>query len=322
MSFTTLLLLGVAAVSAPVTVTIDSCVGVNASEVRRLTATELLNEETTLAGFEVLVACRGTSYILRLLHVGRGVVDSSELATGDVVAEDARNRELAIAVAELLRRAPELLPPDRIVDVASNRPTELLPRESTAPTPPPPPPIVQTEPAAPVGPWRGELGVVGTFVHWTGGEQLLGSDLVARVALVPRLWVELRTGGRRTLQPTVMNGTSIDATGFGAAVGFGYTVTPGLELVDIRLGAKVGADWLRFFIADDSAVVYGGADATNVYALGALTALMALSDAWHLNIELAAGGALRPIAIRDGKDVSGPRGVMAAGVLGMVGRFR
>jgi hypothetical protein len=311
-------LLSGAAVAAPVPVTIDACVAVDPEEVRRLTAIELLGDESDRAQLEVLVGCRGGLQTVRLLHATRGVIDSRSVDPGMTDAQDARNRELALAIAELLRRAPEQ---------AAAVP-EATPAPQVAAPAAPVPDAVQ--PAAPPSEhcaiacerWSTEFGLAAMLVHWSSGHRLLGADLWVRVPLGARFVSEFRAGGRRTLAATALSDGSIDAGGFGAAAGLGFDVTPALRFVGVTVGARLGFDWLRYAIVDDAGATYGGADAADVHAMAVATAFVALSEHLRLNCELAAGGALHPIVIRDnGQDVSGVRGMMALGAFGLAARF-
>jgi hypothetical protein len=312
-------LLGGTAVAAPIPLIIDACVAVDPEEVRRLTAIELLTDESDHSEFEVLVGCRGDSQTLRLLHVSRGVVDSRSLEPGKADAPDARNRELALAIAELVRRTPDLAVAAPAVEMPA-QPPQLRVSSTAVDSQPVLVPLspVSDEP----GEWLAEIGVLGAFVHWSRGHRLLGADLVVRVPLRSRMVSELRAGGRKTIGSVALSEGWLDARGFGAALGLGFDVAPTQGFVGLTVGVRVGVDWLRYAIVDEGGTPYSGADAADVHAMGTLATFVALSEHLRLTCELAAGGALHPIVIREnGQDVSGARGVMASGAFGLAARF-
>jgi hypothetical protein len=312
-----LALLGVAAVASPVPVTIDACVAVDPEEVRRLTAIELLADETDRSGFEVLVGCRGDSQTLRLLHASRGVVDSRSIEASKTAAPDARNRELALAIAELIRRAPEA--PEQPPEVAA--PPKTVPEAASArieSRPDTRAPQQRMDPAR----VRAQFAAVAALVHWSAGHRLLGADLVVRVATAPGLVPELRVGVRQTPGAVSLSRDEIDARGFSAALGLGYALLDLDRFVHLTLGGRLGIDGLRYAVSEPSGGTYAGADASDVHALGTANIAVALSERVRVEAEAAAGGALHAIVIRDnGQDVTGARGVMFVGSLGVAAWF-
>ncbi len=121
-------------------------------------------------------------------------------------AREGRSRELALAIAELIRR------------LQTTRP--LTPPE---PAPPPPAPVsvaARPPPAPPETPERWHVGAVSVVDHFGGGELLVGADLVFGRRLGRWLAVELAAGGRAAQDPALSVGrlTERAATG-SAAVG-------------------------------------------------------------------------------------------------------
>jgi hypothetical protein len=94
---------------------------------------------------------------------------------------EARSRELALAIAELIRRLEITRP---------------LP--SAAPPPRPPPPTIVVAPSAPpqAPPDRWAIGASSSFDHFTGGQSMAGGDLSLALAFGRWALADLRVGGR------------------------------------------------------------------------------------------------------------------------------
>jgi hypothetical protein len=303
-----LLLVGEAAANAPApAITIDPCVAVDSDEVRRLAAMELRTWQwrTAPATFEVIAACRDEFEELRLTNRSSGLVTvrSIDLSATD---GDAKARELALAVAELLRRAdmdsPAEAPPPK-------PPQRVEPSRAVAALPP--------EPRS----WNVELGVAGAFASWTGGEVLLGADVTGRGHWGRWVIVELRLGGRKSRALTLTNG-SIDGRGVSAAVGVALDAMPFVRDAGVSFGARLGADWLRYAATEGGDVPYDGGDATSVNVAGTTTGFVDLSETLRLTADVAVGGALHSVAIReDERTLSSTRGVLLGGAVGLSSYF-
>jgi hypothetical protein len=306
--------------AVPLSLTVDACVGVDAEEVRHLTATELLMDATDRSGLEVLVGCHQGVQKLRVLHTSRGLVGARVIELGDVENKDARHRELALAIAELVRRVPENPAPAAPIPAPPPLRPELQPPRAVDPLPkvsPQPPKVSGVREG-----WAAEVALAATFVHWTANQRFVGADLVARVSVAEPFLIELRAGGRKTIRATALSEGRIDASGFSAGLGLGCELVPELQAVGVVLGARIGADWLRYSIFDDGRVSYSSADAADVHALGTLTGSVGLWGNSRLVVELAAGGALHSVAIREeGQLVAGVRGAMLGGTVGLSARF-
>ena len=222
---------------------------------------------------------------------------------------DAKTRELALAIAELLRRVEAASPP---------------------PPPPPPAPSPPPEPVVPVEPvplpseprpWQAELGISGVVVGWTGGEVLLGADVPGRMRLNRFLIAELRVGARKSRALELENGT-MDGSGVDAAAGLSLDATPSLRTVGVSFGGRLGATFLRYAAADRDGDTYGGKDAAALYATANTTAFVTLSGPVCLTLDAAVGGALHSIVIEvNGRSVSEASGILLSSAVGLAARF-
>jgi hypothetical protein len=297
-------------VSPPIA--IDPCVEVDAEEVRRLTAIELANwhRGASFRALEVVVACRDGVQELRVTDRVRGQVAfrSIDLSAPDAGDRDAKTRELALAIAELLRRADSEAPPE-----APAAPIVPAPVASTVPERP----VIEAAPER----WKGELGIAGAGVVWSGGEALFGADLAGRLHVTRWLITELRLGGRNT-RPIELDNGSMDGHGISAAAGVSLDATPGLRRVGVSFGVRLGVDWLRYAAVNRTDVTYAGKDAAAVSAAGTTTAFVVLSDPVCFTIDAAVGGALHSIEIRENdRQVSAMRGVLLSSALGLAAQF-
>lgn len=306
-----LLLVAGASETVPPAITIDPCVEVDAEEVRRLTANELVNwrSSTSLAALDVGVDCEGTSQELRVTDraTGQVTVRSIDLSAPGGGDRDAKTRELALAIAELLRRVEAASPPPA----------------PPAPSPPPAVPVVAVDPTPPPQPrpWRAEIGVSAVVAGFTGGEVLLGADVPARFRLGRFVIAELRVGARKSRALELEHGT-MDGYGADAAAGLSVEATPDLRSVGLSFGGRLGASFLRYAAFDHEGATYGGQDAVVLYATGNTTAFVALSAPLCLTLDAAIGGALHSIAIEvNGRSVSEASGMLLSSAVGLAARF-
>ena len=149
----------------------------------------------------VNVRCRGELQEIRVESSAspeQRAVRTIELApavdSASTAARQARSRELALAIAELVRR----------LEIAAAPP-------QTTPPPSPPPPLVTTEamppPQARGGkPGRWQVGLVPTYDYFAGGHEFVGGDLLMGARLGRRFVVEIRVGGRAGTQHSVPGG--------------------------------------------------------------------------------------------------------------------
>jgi hypothetical protein len=308
-----LLLLGAEALEAPepLSITIDPCVEVDAAEVRRLAAIELgtWRGERSLGPVDVVVSCSGGLQELRLTERahGRVTVRSIDLRTPLDEERDAKARELALAIAELLRRVES---------------------EPAAPVPAPLRPVPERRTAAQARPQvraerrpvRFDVGVSGVGSGWTGGEVLLGADVDSRVRFGRWFIAELRAGGRKSRSVELSVGT---VAAHGAALGVGLALALlDAPLAGVSLGTRVEGGWLRYVVLDRAGRDYGSGDALSLSLLGAAAAFARLAGPLRFTADVALGGALRSITVRDHAElVSGMSGLVVSSAAGMAVEF-
>jgi hypothetical protein len=309
-----LLVPGVAESSALPGLSIDSCVQVDADEVRRLTAIELSGWAGTLSpeALEVAVGCRDGVEEVRLTDRAqeRVTVRSIDLSAPDGTDRAARERELALVIAELLRRAA----------TERERPEPPPPKPEPKPAPPiepaPPPPA-----EAPAPRWDVALGVSGVVLSWTGGELWLGVDASGRTHLGRYLILDLEVGPRTT-RSVDLNSGAIWGRGIGGRVGLSLDATPGMRRVGVSIGASLGGNWLRYTAEARDGREYGSGSAGALSAAGTTTGFVVVADPVCVTLRAAVGGALHSIQIRDnGQAVSGARGVLLSGAVGVAALF-
>ncbi len=292
--------------------TIDPCVQVDAEEVRRLASIELTgwSADRSPAELDVTVSCADGVQQVRLVDRARDriTVRSIDLGATEVFDRDAKARELSLVIAELLRRA-----------VAERAAEERPPPKPLAP--PPPAPRPQPIPTPHSGHWTGELGISGVVVGWTGGEVWFGADAGGRLHLGRFLIAEAQVGARTTRTVDLAVGT-IEGVGFAGRVGLAVDVTPGFHGAGLALGASLGGDVIRYVAVDRDDAEYGGGRAGAVSAAGTATGFVNIAGPLCLTLRTSVGGPLHSIAIRNnGGLVSGARGVLVAGSLGVTTQF-
>lgn len=302
----TVLLLAAASASELPRISIEPCVEVDASEVLRLTAIEVSSwqGQSSVASFDVFVGCQDGGQRLRLMDAKRGQVAERSIDLSAVGASDrdARARELALAIAELLRRneSGDQPVPNVVIDAV--------------PVPPSPPPTM-------VMPWQAELGVTAAAMGWTGGAVLFGADLTGRARFAGWFIAELRAGGRST-RPVSLDNGSMTGRGLSASAGLAFDVVPNFQWVGVSLGARLGVDWLRYAAIDEEGFTYDGRDATGVNAFGTATAFVSLVGPLRITLDAGVGTALHEVTIRENDEtLGGLSGVVASGALGLAARF-
>ena len=136
-------------------------------------------------------------------------------AEGDTAAREARARELAVAIAELVRR--------------------LHNHASVRPEPPPPPPI-RVAPAPPPEQPRSprHIGVVSSFDYFMGGQLLIGGEVTLSVALGRYMLADVSAGVRTTGNQALPSGRLATRAGT-AAIGLGPNLGSVWRLVGVAL---------------------------------------------------------------------------------------
>jgi hypothetical protein len=184
------------AIAAGSTLTIDACMDVDQATVRQVMEVEIA--DTRLLPATVTVKCVDGA---QEIHVQRSdAPDQEEVRTihitpaadDDTPAErQARSRELALAIAEFIRRQEPAAQP------AQNPPV---------PSPSPAVPVLATfsSPATDAPEWRWQLGILCAFEHFSRGKNLTGADLLVASRLGRWFLAELRLGGRLGAEQTLL----------------------------------------------------------------------------------------------------------------------
>jgi hypothetical protein len=298
----TVLLLAELAVGTLPSITIDACVAVDAEEVRRLAAIEMgaFPGGVPAGSFEVVVGCNEGSQQLRLIEATRGqVADRSiDLRAVDASDRDARARELALAIAELVRSSP---PESSVAVPVSPAPTPF--QEALRP-------VVEQM-------WHAEIGLGARANAWSGRAILVGADLTGRLHFGRLLIGDLQVGGRTT-QRIAFDDRVATGRGFSTGLGVAFDVTPDVRWAGFSLGARVGLDWLRYAATDASGDAYDGADATGVNALGTATAFVSIAGPLRVTLDAGVGAALHSIVIREqGRTLVAASGALVSASLGV-----
>jgi hypothetical protein len=183
---------------------IDPCAGVDAQTLRDLVDLELRGSRARPLDVPISVSVRcvdGAQEIRVEPWASRGDdgIRSIALPTGDdadPAAQEARSRELALAIAELVRRLE-------------------ITRPLAPPPPPPPPPVVVAPPPPPLeAASRGlQLAVLSSFDAFTGGQKWAGGDVCVAAPIGRWLLSEVRIGGR------ILTGDTLPAAGLTARAG-------------------------------------------------------------------------------------------------------
>jgi hypothetical protein len=174
------------------TLTIDPCVAIDEPLVRKLMALELRDARARNLNVpdSVTVGCVGDKQEIRMepwastAPEGVRTIELPPLSSDAGPREvQARSRELALAIAEFVRR------------FESAHPSPPEEEEPTPPPPPPPPPPVVEAPAPPQ-PTVWELGLLSRLEHFSGGQNLAGADLFTNTRLRGWLLIEANLGAR------------------------------------------------------------------------------------------------------------------------------
>lgn len=192
-----IVLLAMSAETAPAEqvpeIAVDPCVEVDPAAVRALVELQVRDVPVVSAPVTVTVRCVDDSQEIRVepwASLGKGgvrTVQLPEAEQGLPAAQEARSRELALAIAELVVRL-EAAPPEPQPGAPAPQPPAISASSAVGPAPAPVPP------GAPADRWR--LGVVSAVDHFGGGQTLVGGDLLATLRVRRWLVVALRAGGR------------------------------------------------------------------------------------------------------------------------------
>lgn len=272
-------------------VNVDPCVGVDHVTVRNLVDLELNDTRTPPRPVPVTVdvRCVAAAQEIRIEPWASTTPDgirAVELVAGDAgtpVAREARARELALAIAELIRRLSIRHP------LSAPRPGEAPPAAT--------PVMVRAAlpPAEPKHTWQ--VAVSSTFESFAGGQRMAGADLAVGAVLRSWLLGEVRVGAR-----VVDGGTTAVARLAGragsAALAFGLNVWARDRPVGFAMLLRAQG----FAIAYDAQPTLGGDSRTAL--LGALTmaveprVLVALSRRLYLAAGGSVGFPIRGVVVR------------------------
>ena len=172
------------------TLIIDACIAVDQATVRQVMELEISDPRSWPVS--VSVRCLDGAQEIRMRR--SDALDQEEVRTiqiapaadEDTPAErQARSRELALAIAEFVRRPGPAL-----------RPLPTLPSPMPQPSVPVSTHTIASASATEVPEGRWQLGVSWTFEHFSRGQGLMGADLFVASRLGRWFLAELRIGGR------------------------------------------------------------------------------------------------------------------------------
>jgi hypothetical protein len=307
------------AVGRTSTLTIDPCVDVDEATIREVMDLEFADGRANDGGFPdaVEVRCQGELLEIRVESLAspeRRVGRTIQLApVGDstgLAARQARSRELALAIAELVRR----------IEIASS-PSPIAP-------PPPPPPrspvttlALSAAPAPVEKPGRWQVGLMPTYDSFAGGQRFVGGDLIIGARLGYRFMAEIRVGGRAGTQHIVPNGRLSSSVAI-AGASAGVLLWPERRYVRLALLLHAQEYLVRFRLeapadAGTRTALFG---AFVVVAGPRLT--VALGRRVELGVSAAAGFAPHGIVVRvQGAVAESLTGIVLSGSLAGVFRF-
>jgi hypothetical protein len=289
--------------------TIDPCVDVDAAKVMDLELRDARAHNASLPA-SVSVRCVGEGQEIRIEPSSSPEEEGVRTIELPLVADDAapaahqaRSRELALAIAELIRRLAAPPPPP--------------------PPPPPPIPALVVSPTRPPerSPARWQLGILPTFEYFTGGQKFAGGDLSVAARLHRWFFAELRAGGRvGSDQPLPGGRLTAWATTVGAAAGLVFLTDNHPVGGTIALRAQ---EYLVAFRTEEL-----GQDGSQTARLGAFVLaaeprlLVALTRRFSMEAAAAVGFTPHGIVVRtQGMEKQSTSGLLVSGSLGAVLTF-
>jgi len=301
------------------TLALDPCVGVDETTLQGLIELELrdVRTQTSTRPISVAVTCIDGGQEIRaepwasLGQDGVRLLALPPFDEGDSAAREARARELALAVAELIRRletTEPLLP-------APKPPSEAAPSPS-----PPPPSVAAASPSQAIAA-RVRLGVVAAAERWAGGLVLGGGDITLQ--LVPMGWLvaEARAGARLAPDDRTVGGRTgaraVALTGAlgpvrrssGGRLGIGLLMQAQLFLVQVSAAGEASLEERRAWVAVGSA---------------GLAPQLFVRLGHHVALGASAGVALPVHGARirlQGVDVKSPSGITVSANAGVFAEF-
>jgi len=296
---------------------LDACVRVDASAVQSLVELELelADARARHPSFPVSVAvrCLEGGQLIRVepwASRGDDGIRTIELpdAYDATAAREARSRELALAIAELIRR----------LEITRPLPAEPPPAE---PPPPPPvaPPVVVAPVALPEGArdrWR--IGALSTVEVFPGGPWLVGGDLSLGVSLGRWVSLDLRAGGR-FVDGLTSTPEPLSARAGVASLGAGPTFWSRRRSVGFALMVRAQGFGVEYRVESAGPGPAGTSRLGAVVAAAEPRLLVGLSRHVTLALGGAAGLAVHGIVVRvQGLETSRMSGLLLSGSLGVV----
>jgi hypothetical protein len=302
------------------TLTIDPCVAVDEGTVRNVMELEIRGPR--MLASSVSVRCIDGAQEIRVLSGAspetegiRTIQLPPVVDENDAAARQARSRELALAIAEYIRRLDSVQPP-----------TRESPKPPPSPTPPPPvrapvvPALLETRSIErPEDRWQ--LGLLSALEYFSGGQTLAGGDLFVASALGRWFSAELRAGGRLGTNEPLPGGrlTTRAAT---ASAGVGFNLWSRRRSVRAALVLRAQGYLVQFRVEQF------GEGRTPTALLGALALAaepqLSLPLTRHLSLVASAGAGfpLHGIVVRtQGTENRGMSGLIVSASLGGVVTF-
>jgi hypothetical protein len=320
------------------TLSIDPCVEVDEEQVRRLVELELgasaepgrervqepmqePMQERMGDSVAVTVGCVNRVQEVRVEDsMGRPpLVRNIDLRALEPAGRDARSRELALAIAELVRRRGVALdekktPPPPAPPVPT--PTEV----SKSPQSPASSAAYQASPAQ-AGRWRLEAGALGTLDRFSGGQDQIGADLILRIHMGSWIVAQVRIGDREIASLTVPNG-QLHARAFVGGLALGVRLGSAGGKVGFAVLGSLQGQVLRFRAESDGGAMVHQADLAALIAGVGPVAWIAVGRRLSLIADAGVGRALHGITVRSqGASSASPSGLVLSGGLGVVTEF-
>jgi hypothetical protein len=292
--------------AAAIGLTVDSCVDADREELRRLLEVEYrgpLVDADRIDRTQVVVRCAEDRNEVRVLVPRRPkeTVRTVDLTSLGPVAREAKTRELALVIAELVRSAEASEPvPERVA----------LPPAAEKAAPPP-------EPTR----WT-QIGALFSAEKYSGGQAQMGPGLAVRFALTRYFNAEARVGARWAETLAAPDG-QITSRGLEGGVGVGIDAFPSESRAGLLLLARAEVVWLQIQ-GNESGTTASGRSVTGltVVAGAAPCAWIALTRSLRVLAEPAILVPIHRLDIEDqGLRVSSLAGVGVAATLGMVAHF-
>ena len=301
---------------------LDPCVDVDESAVRDLIDLELSGARgrNVTVPISVVVRCIDGATEMRvepwasLGYQAARTIDLPTTALADPAAQQARSRELALAIAELIRR----------LEITHPLPSQQQVQPQQDQQQPPPralPPVVASSPPLsdrPGGRWQ--LALVSSFDYFTGGQWLAGGDVSGAAPIGRWFLVELRLGGRLADGET-LPGARLTARAGTAAAGAGVNHWSRHRSVGLALMFRAQGYGVEYRVESPG----GGSRSALLGAFVVVVEprlLIAITPRVFLTAAVAAGVPLHGVIVRaQGAETESLSGLALSGNLGVVLTF-